>query len=515
MIAQKSVSVIPAKKHLERSVKLEQRTVRVAAYCRVSTLHEEQENSYEEQIKHFESFIRNHPKWKMAGIFADEGKSGTGKEKRPQFSAMIQQCLKGKIDVVLTKSVSRFARNTVDCLETIRLLKSKNIPVLFEKEGINTMEATGELLITILSSQAQEESRNLSENIQWALKRKFEHGEVALNHTNFLGYTKDAEGKLVIVPEEAKLVRRIFKEYLDGKSTVGIAKGLTAEGIKTVTGKDTWSASVIISILNNEKHCGDVLLQKSTTIDYLTHKRVKNMGQADQYFIENNHEPIVSKEIFYQVQAELAKRSGKRKVSSSTKEEKKIVDPKKNKEENKVVTEKSKYSSKYILHGILICGESGHFYRRQTWSKYGKKHAVWRCEDRLKNGIQAGCKHAETVKETELQRAIMKTIAAIVKEPKAYKAKEYKQLLKVVEERLEDLYQERKEAGEEVERESYEAKKYHFYNFDDVLVKRLIEKIIILRKQEIEIHFYAGMIEKVKIEEMNSRIAVKYLQNMV
>lgn len=303
----------------------------------------------------------------------------------------------GKIDLVLTKSVSRFARNTVDSLQNIRKLKEKNIGVYFEKEGVNTLEGTGELLITILSSQAQEESRNLSENTRWGLVRRFENGIVSVNHKKFLGYTKDENGELVIVPEEAELVRRIFRLYLEGASILQITRALETDQIKTVTGKDKWHCSVIEKMLQNEKYMGDALLQKTYTIDFLTKKRVKNQGIVPQYYIEDNHEPIIPKELFYRVQEEKARRASMNKSSIARKDKQ----------------EKSKYSSKYALSDLMVCGECGHPYRRQTWSKYGEKSGVWCCESRLKNGTK-NCRHSPTLKEKPLYEAIMTAINSVV-----------------------------------------------------------------------------------------------------
>jgi site-specific DNA recombinase len=222
-VKKKNVSIIPSQPAYDRSIKVQLKALRVAAYCRVSTLLEQQESSYDAQISYYTEKIQQNPNWKLAGIYADDGKSATNMKKRDDFNSMIDDCMAGKIDLILTKSVSRFARNTVDSLQTIRKLKEKNIGIIFEKEGINTLEATGELLITILSSQAQEESRNLSENTRWGIARKYENGVVLVNHKKFLGYTKDEDGELVIVPEQAKLVRRIYRLYLEGLSTQQIA----------------------------------------------------------------------------------------------------------------------------------------------------------------------------------------------------------------------------------------------------------------------------------------------------
>lgn len=400
-VAKKTVAIIPPQIQYDQQIRVEQKTLRVAAYCRVSTLLEQQEGSYEAQVDYYTEKINSNPNWKCAGIFADDGKSATQTKKREDFNTMIEACMAGKVDLVLTKSVSRFARNTIDALRYIRKLKEKNIPVIFEKEGVNTMESGGELLITILSSQAQEESRNISENTRWGLTRKFENGIISVNHKKFLGYTKDEDGNLVIVPEEATIVKRIFREYLEGSSVLQIAKGLGEDGIKTVTGLDHWHPGTIDKMLSNEKFCGDACMQKTYTVDFLTKKRVKNKGYVPQYYIEDNHEAIIPKELFHQVQVEKARRASLNKSAVTRKN-------------NKAKKEKSKYSSKYILTDLLVCGECGHAYRRQTWSKYGQKTGVWRCEDRLKNGTKSSCKNSPTLKEEQLHDAIMKSINNVI-----------------------------------------------------------------------------------------------------
>lgn len=393
----KNISFIPPQPEYDRSIKPQFKALRVAAYCRVSTTLEQQETSYEAQVSYYTEKIKSNPNWKLAGIFADDGKSATNTKKRDDFNAMIEDCMAGKIDMVITKSVSRFARNTVDSLQNIRKLKEKNVAVFFEKEGVNTLDGTGELLITILSSQAQEESRNLSENTRWGLVRRFENGIVSVNHNKFLGYTKDKNNELVIVPEEAELVRRIFRLYLEGSSIVQITKILESEGITTVTGLDKWCPGTINKMLSNEKYMGDVLQQKTYTIDFLTKKRVLNKGIVPQYYIEDDHEAIIPKELYYQVQEEKARRASLHKPSVARKEKK----------------EKSKYSSKFALTDIMVCKECGQPYRRQIWSKYGQKTAVWRCDNRLKNGTK-NCKHSPTFKEDVLHEAIMTAINSVV-----------------------------------------------------------------------------------------------------
>ena len=395
----KNISVIPAKQAYDRTIRPQMKTLRVAAYCRVSTLQEQQETSYEAQVAYYTEKIKSNPNWKMAGIFADDGKSATSTAKRSDFQAMIDACMAGKIDMVITKSISRFARNTVDSLIHIRKLKEKNIAVFFEKEGINTLEGSGELLITILSSQAQEESRNISENCHWGIVRKFESGTVIVNHSKFLGYTKDKEGNLVIVPEEADLVRRIFRLFLEGNSSYRIKRVLEADGVKTVTGHTVWSATVIDKMLSNEKYMGDALMQKTYTVDFLTKKKVMNRGIVPQYYIEDNHEAIIPKELFHRVQEEKARRSAIYRPAAKKKAE--LV--------------KGKYSSKYVLSDIMVCAECGHPYRRQVWSKYGQKWAVWRCDSRLKHGSKR-CKHSPTIREDTLHQAIMAAINSVVED---------------------------------------------------------------------------------------------------
>ena len=392
----KNISIIPAKPAYDRSIRPQMRTLRVAAYCRVSTLMEQQESSYEAQVQYYTEKIRSNPNWKLAGIYADDGKSATSTRKRADFQSMIDDCMAGKIDMVITKSISRFARNTVDSLTNIRKLKEKNIAVFFEKEGINTLEGSGELLITILSSQAQEESRNISENCHWGIVRRFEAGQVIVNHNKFLGYTKDKDGNLVVVPEEAELVRRIYRLFLEGNSSYRIKRILESEGIRTVTGNTVWQATVIDKMLTNEKYMGDALLQKTYTVDFLTKKKVVNKGIVPQYYIEDDHEAIIPKELFYRVQEEMARRSSKRKVMQKTGK-----------------TELGKYSAKYALSELLVCGECGTPYKRVTWARNGKKRIVWRCISRLEFGTKY-CHNSPTLDEEKLHQAIQEAINEFV-----------------------------------------------------------------------------------------------------
>ena len=276
----------------------EKQKIRVAAYCRVSTDSDEQATSYEAQIEHYTAFIKKNPDWEFAGIFADDGISGTDTRKREEFNRMIEECMEGKIQMVITKSISRFARNTLDCLKYIRQLKDRGIPVFFEKENINTMDAKGEVMLTIMASLAQQESESLSQNVKIGLQYRYQQGLVQVNHNRFLGYTKDAEGHLVIEPEEAEVVKRIYREYLEGANLLQIGKGLEADGILTGGGKKKWRPETIKKILQNEKYIGDALLAKTYTVDFLTKKRVKNNGIVPQYYVENSHEPIVPRDLY-------------------------------------------------------------------------------------------------------------------------------------------------------------------------------------------------------------------------
>lgn len=391
----KKVSMIPAKPQYDRSIKLSEKKLRVAAYCRVSTELEEQESSYEAQVEYYTRKIQETENWKLAGIYADDGKSATNTKKRDDFKAMIKDAESGKIDMMLTKSVSRFARNTVDSLLTIRKLKEKNVAVVFEKEGVNTLDGTGEILITILSSLAQEESRNISENTRWGVVRKFEKGKVIVNHNKFMGYTKNENGDLVIVPKEAEIVRLVFRLYLEGYSTGKIAKYLEEQKIKTATGLEKWHDTVVLKMLRNEKYMGDALLQKTYTVDFMTKKKVMNKGIVPQYYVEDDHEAIIPKDLFYRVQEELARRAS---VNKSAVTRKKNM--------------KSKYSSEYALTGILLCGECGQEYRRVTWARNGKKKIVWRCSNRLTNGTKY-CKDSVTLEEGILNRTVMEAIHRI------------------------------------------------------------------------------------------------------
>lgn len=393
---ERKVQVIPPKININTTKKQEVKRIRVAAYCRVSTAQEDQETSYEAQVGYFTKLITENPSWQLAGIYADDGISGTDMKKRDNFNAMMERCLQKDrdIDLILTKSISRFARNTVDCLSCIRKLKERNIAIYFEKEHINTLESTGELLITILSSQAQEESRNISENVKWGLKRKYEKGEMLVRR--MFGYGKGTDGQMYIIPEEAEVVRLIYGKYLEGESLNSIARLLKEKGVKTIRGNTQWNVNSVRTILINEKYIGDAMAQKTFTTDYLTKARKENQGELQKYYVENAHEAIIPREVFYKVQEELHQRANIYKKSSKQEKE-----------------AKGKHSGKYALSKITICKECGCEYRRQIWSKYGEKKAVWRCENRLRNGTRY-CKDSPTIEESVLHRAVLHAINQVL-----------------------------------------------------------------------------------------------------
>ena len=379
------------------------RQLRVAAYCRVSTDSDEQEMSFEAQRDYYTDKIMRNPEWTMAGIFADEGLSGTQAQSRPQFMKMIGQCRKGNIDMIITKSVSRFSRNTVDCLKYTRELKALGIPVIFEKEGLNTMHSTSEIYISMHGIFAQSESESLSGNVRMGKAMSAKKGKVAFSYKNFLGYRRGADNQPEIDPEEAEIIRLIFDRYLEGDSLQSIKELLESKGYLSPTRKTTWSVATIRSILTNEKYKGDARLQKTYVIDCISH-RAKINDDRPQYYVENNHRPIVSREIFDRVQEEMARRASKRKVK-----------------EKGTKTESGKYSSKYALTDMLICGYCGTPYRRCTWSRAGKKKIVWRCISRLDYGRKY-CPDSPSIEESVLQDAIADCVMQIVADESGYAA---------------------------------------------------------------------------------------------
>ena len=383
------VRVIPATKTQGAIHSTHDGKKRVAAYCRVSTDSEEQLNSYEAQKSYYTQKIEDSSDWEMAGIYADEGITGTSLKKRTEFKKMITACKRGHIDLIITKSLSRFARNTVDCLETVRLLKANGIGVYFEKENINTLTESSEFLITLFSGFAQAESESLSKNVAWGKAKSAEAGKVTFQYKKMLGYRRGADGQPEIVPEEAEVIKRIYHRYLDGCTLGQIKRELDADKVPTAQGVDSWSPAIIHNILTNEKYIGDALLQKTYITDCISKKVKKNQGERAMYYVENNHPAIISREVFDQVRNEMTRRSSKRKVLQKSGK-----------------TELGKYSGKYALTELLVCGECGSPYKRVTWARNGKKRIVWRCVSRLEFGTKY-CHNSPTLDESKLHSAIL------------------------------------------------------------------------------------------------------------
>lgn len=389
------VVVIPAKPELVQSQTV-RRQLRVAAYCRVSTDDEEQLTSYEAQQNYYTDKIMTNHEWTIAGIFADEGITGTSARKRPEFLKMIRQCRQKKIDVVLTKSISRFARNTVDCLHYIRLLKELGIAVIFEKENINTLESDSEILITLLGAFAQSESESISANVRWGKRQAMREGKVSIQYKKLYGFQRGVDRKPEIIPEQAKIVAEIYRRYLAGASYRMIQDWLQEEQIPNTSGKPEWSIHGIRSILTNEKYCGDVLCQKTFTQDCISKKVVRNTGQLPMYLIQNHHEGIVDRKTFDAVQAEMARRNAGKSPSKKT-----------------APTGRTTYTSKYALSERLVCGECGTLYRRCTWSNRGKKRVVWRCVSRLDYGTKY-CHASPSLDEERLQKSILTALSSVM-----------------------------------------------------------------------------------------------------
>lgn len=326
---------------------------RVAGYARVSTYHDEQVNSYEAQVDYYTRYIKSRDDWEFVKIYTDEGISATNTRKRKGFNAMISDAKAGKIDLIITKSVSRFARNTVDSLVAVRELKDLGIEIYFEKENIWTLDSKGELLITIMSSLAQEESRSISENVTWGQRKRFSDGKPSIPFSNVLGFERGEKGEIIVNKEQAEIVRKIFRMFLQGMSPYYIARQLTQEGIKSPMGKDKWTACTVRRMLSNEKYKGDALLQKVYTVDFLQKKLKKNEGEVPQYYVEKNHEAIIDPIVFNIVQEELARRK---------------------------LTNGSRYSGITIFSNKIKCGCCGGWYGPKVWhsnDKYKKK--IYRC----------------------------------------------------------------------------------------------------------------------------------------
>ncbi len=368
----RKITVIPAQQKQLQVEDNKSQKIRVAAYCRVSTDQEEQLNSYENQIRYYKSMLSDHPEYELVDIYADEGISGTNTKKRAEFNRMIQDCRNHKIDRIFTKSISRFARNTLDCLNYIRELQGLGIEIIFENENIKTLDGQGEVLITILASLSQNTSMQISSNSKWGIHRRYEQGKYAISTTRFLGYDIDENGKLAVNLKQAKVVERLYREFMAGKTVGYIARIFTKEKVKNWEGKVNWHASTLQSMLENEKYKGDAILQKGYTADFLTKRRAKNEGQLQSFYIEDDHEAIIDPDTWNCVQQELVRR-------------------KKFMEEHDLKaygnnTEKNPFSCK------IICGDCGKAYTRKGWRQgNGETRLVWQCIERYRVKGVLGC----------------------------------------------------------------------------------------------------------------------------
>ena len=376
------------------SRKNEYRKTRVAAYCRVSTDEEDQLNSLDTQVKYYTGKIAENPNWTMVGIYADEGITGTRTDKREKFLKLMRDCEKGKVDLILTKSTTRFARNTVDSLTWIRKLRAMGIGVYFEEQNLDSLKAENETLLGFFSVMAQSESESISANVKWGIQKRMKNGTYSLRF-KMLGLRKGDDGNPYIVADEAEVVRVLFRMILDGASLGQLKDFLESNNIKTPEGKDVWSISVIRYMLSNEKYVGDVLYQKTFRTDCISKKAKVNRGEVTRYLISNNHPAIIDRDTFNLVQAELARRNNKRKKLDSA------------------VTEQGKYSAKYALTELLVCGSCGGSFRRTSKSAKGKTTYYWRCVSRIEHG-KTYCKDSAGIEEQMLHEAICRCLSKMM-----------------------------------------------------------------------------------------------------
>ena len=384
-----NVTVIPAKRKSQVSSHLGEMT-KVAAYCRVSTEQENQQNSYHSQISYYSDYISSNPDWQLAGIFADEGISGTQTKNRTQFNKMIKMARKGKIDIILCKSISRFARNTVDCLDYVRELRNLGVAVIFEKENINTNSMNSEFAISLYASFAQAESESISRNVTWGIEKSFREGNVRYKFENMLGYRLDENKRPYIIPHEAEIVRMIFKDYADGFGASEIADKLTKMGAVRRNGSSEWTRNHVYQILKNEKYVGDAILQKTYTVNCITHDRKKNTGEKPMYLVQDCHEPIIDRKTYDIVRLEMEKRKHHAKDKS----------------------EKNTYRTKYCMSNLLVCPYCGSFYKRTTWLEKEGKVGIWRCKNRMDNGKK--CPKSASYHESSLHKAVLAAVNSMV-----------------------------------------------------------------------------------------------------
>lgn len=491
---------------------------RVAGYARVSTDHEEQATSYDAQMRYYTDYISSRLDWEFVKMYSDEGITGTNTKQRVGFNSMVNDALAGKIDLIITKSVSRFARNTVDSLSTVRKLKDSGVEIYFEKENIWTFDAKGELLITIMSSLAQEESRSISENVTWGKRKQYERGKVSIPFKNVLGFERGPNGELVVNEEEAKIVRYIFHEFLLGKNANSIAKTLTEQGIPSPTGKEKWYYGTVRRMLQNEKYKGDALLQKSFTTNFLTKKTKVNEGELPQYYVENNHEAIIDKDTFDLVQYELKIRE--RRGSGSQ------------------------------FSGMLVCATCGAVYGSKVWHSNSKyRRVIYRCNQKYEGEVKCDTPHVtdEEVKEwfviatnklienkdevienmkvllvmcsdtediqqeisasetrmvelTDLVDSLIYENSRVVQDQKTYQEKydrysqEYKELEQKLETLTNSLHKKKSQAKSIKEFIQHLSNRDLVSEFDEKLWYTMVEKVIIASKEEVDFHFKNGAV---------------------
>lgn len=352
----------------EKAPKAKKKLLRVAAYCRVSTDSDAQLESLEAQKQHYESYISGRDDWKFAGLYFDEGISGTKKDRRPELLRMINDCEAGKIDFIITKSISRFSRNTTDCLEMVRKLLELNIPIYFEKENLNTSSMESELFLAILSSMAEGESTSISENSKWSIQKRFQNGTFKISYPPY-GYEWNGD-QMIVNPEQAEVVRWIFAQVLSGKGTQAVADELNANGVPSKKG-GRWTATTVRGMLNNEKYIGDVIFQKTFT-DSRFNRHI-NHGEKDQYALANHHEAIISREDFDAVRALIQQRGREKGISKGS----------------------TKYQNRYCFSGKIICGECGDTLKRRIHTCADNKYAAWCCNTHINDKSRCSMKYVE------------------------------------------------------------------------------------------------------------------------
>ena len=427
----------------------------------MSTDFEEQSSSYENQVQYYTEMIKKNPEYTLVDIYADEGISGTNTKKRDEFNRMIADCRAGLIDIIITKSISRFARNTLDCLNYVRELKDKGVCVIFEKENINTMDAKGEVLLTILSSLAQDESRSISANSAWGIRRRFEQGKHKTSTKRFLGYDYNEKGQLVINKPQAKVVKRIYEEFLAGRTPDQICRIFREEQVKSWNGKSNWHPTSIDSMLRNEKYMGDVVLQKSYTVDFLTKKRVMNEGALQKYYVRNDHEPIIDKDTWTAVQQEIKRRDDYCKEHHTN--------------------SYAQLPDKNPFSGKVVCGECGHLFSRVTYSyRDGKKINKWRCGSANKTKGHKVCTNRYIFEEALLKLFVMS----------------WNQITGNLSEYV-DHWRENMREGNELLRYktaqlAAEAKKGPIKEFDPELMIKVMDHIMVFESGNLRIRFFDG-----------------------